>query len=343
MSKSMAIEGVMKIFVMVAVLIVAVSFLLKAFGIDLFGWLEEKLGGAGGPPESGSAVHVKFDTNPPELWEFHLTDGDPGSNWKELFGNSRVKVEESDEVPQGTRLLRSDEGIRFFGFDGIPGGRCILFATEEEGGEMDKAMIYEVKEGAIIDKEQCKDGTNLKDCLKDNILEKHCNLVSRIGDDKTFCTGSNCELKASCSCSGDKCSPEPCQEKLSGTEQCQNYRNLLECRNLKSPMTISEIKKRCDTKENLLNDMKFGTAVDYDKCKDKPGRCNLLGESKKVFEVLEENKVFKVKFGVICDDGKWRACTKKTLADSRTVGEPASKSYKCTQKDENTFVWELTS
>src|SRR3990167_6968698 len=92
MSKSMAIEGVMKIFLMIAVIIVGMSFLLKAFGIDLLGWLQSKLGGFDIPSE-GKALHVKtkISTFPApffkpirgiDVWEFHLVSSkDAQKHW----------------------------------------------------------------------------------------------------------------------------------------------------------------------------------------------------------------------------------------------------------------------
>ncbi len=165
MSKSMAIDGVMKIFLMVAVIIVGMSFLMKAFGIDLIGWLMDKLGGLG-IPDAGKILYVKLDPGdkPPEAFSVYLA-----------LDNPIQKIEHAQILTIGI-----DDYFAYFMVDKDKPqfkDNCLIYTVDEIGAASrtiearDEAFIYYVKAGTVIQNQGC---TSLGNCLSGKIVVSGC-------------------------------------------------------------------------------------------------------------------------------------------------------------------------
>lgn len=330
----MAIEGVMKIFLMIAVIIVGMSFLLKAFGIDILGWLQEKFTGFG-VPESGAVLHIKIDPgdNPLEIWEFGVTNGEPSSKYKDAFGETSSETVVISDKPN------FDHEGKFFTLKDISTtDRCIIFVTDEEGGDEDEGMVYEVKQGVIIDSNLCSDGKSLEECIgTSNIENRVCKWVTRNGGDNVKCVGNNCVLKLKWENgvvtyynNGNGFS------KGESPYACHNYLHYLDCSPSDGVNNIIDLKKQCDYEEHVLKQAVFGSGVfNDDGCLKTSEKCNLLGETKDVLKDLHDKKIYKVKFGVICKGGEWEVCTPQRA--EKGTGTVAGKTCK---PKEDYFVWE---
>lgn len=312
----MAIEGVMKIFLMVAVIIVGMSFLMKAFGIDLLGWLMDKFGGLGIPTDA-KVLHVKADPDAKEggeIWEFHLTEGEPASKW-DFFGKSSELVHTSEE-----------EWL-FFSLKNAP-NRCILISTDENGvGDTDGGRIYVIKDGARIQADLCGD---IEACISKFVEKKLFTLVDRTKK----CT--SCETIFSCSQTPKNLLEYDCKFDNKDTT-CHNFGYYINCR---GPSTVPQssppkTNSIVDFEEKVIKKQKFGTAVISDNCLNHPGLCNVLGESKKILEELKDGDTYKVKFGLLCENGKWNVCSPKVIKENAGKGPL---NTECKPEDE-TFKW----
>lgn len=156
----MAVEAIMQIFLMIAVLVVAVSFLLKAFNIDLFGFLEELLNRVGVPRE-GKAVHIKLikyldKESKFGVSEFHLT-------------NQNVHIQQ-DRID-----IKSRFQIDTVNFNDK--NSCIIFTTKEEKALFDVYVgyIYYVNPGTEI---QSGCGDYLGKCIEGKIAASGCDATT---------------------------------------------------------------------------------------------------------------------------------------------------------------------
>lgn len=292
----MAIEGVMKIFLMIAVIIVGMSFLMKAFGIDIIGWLKDKFTGFDLPSE-GKAVHIKIDSDdsPIELWEFHLlTDSQA-----EHHGTERLQDKFFIKVGPGptTHNMFFFPGDSLDKKDDISAGRCVIFASKEGDG-LDKAAFYYVLPGSTIQSIGC---TSPYDCLTDPKREWNgLQVITGHGD---RCTSGDPDSK--------------CASEDSGDTKCGGRSHYVNCAG-GSPFGEPLVGGPGDVSDTELdkNDMlqhPFGTGEIRSDCINEPATCNLLAESKEEFEYLRDSNTYQVKFGVLCDsNGEWRTCSDKT-------------------------------
>lgn len=335
----MPVEKIMQIILMVAVIVVLSAFILKAFGIDILGFLEGSLGILG-PPTSGKVIHIKTDPgdSPLEVWEFYVTDGEDSKKWPEVFGpTSNDKVIYSSDSPGKRPTL-------FFSVTNMPTGRCVIFTTDEEGGTLDpidRGMIYEVRPGTKIDS-SCNGGT-FESCISGRIMSRYCNLVGKTPGSDPKCIGTNCVLQARWADGHITEMPNLAGGGLS-SYSCHHYSNLIHC--IAETITDERVMRRnvngiCATDEKVLKEGTFGNAKLHDNCwRDHPEKCNLLGESRKTLEGLKNDNIYEIKFGVICgSDSIWHVCREVKKGDFTPEETINGITYKC-NKDGDVFKWE---
>lgn len=300
MSKAV-VENIGKLFLMVAVIIVGMSFLMKAFGIDIFGWLQEKFGGLG--LEDSKAIFIKLDTDPKRTFEFRLL-------------NSKFFLVD-DEA--GSRNFKS-----YFYLSDFPTDKCTLFTAERNGGiafveKDDKGGIYYVFPGATL-QEGC--GGSIKECIDKQQLSWYgCDFREAV-ESKTPCD-TQCKVmkydsgwkEGRDSCAG-QWSYVDCD--ASGDDVPLYYYNFK-----KGATWLPSHYNYCDD-EHLVAKAKFN---EFPNCGDK-SKCNLLDK---------DVDYIKIKFGIICgDDTKWHVC--KEEKNSEIKAKVGTKFIDCDPFGD-AFVW----
>ncbi len=297
MSKAMAIEGVGKIFIMIAVLVVGIAFLVKALGIDPFGWLEKKFEGID-VPETGKALHVRMDVDAKlkDVFSFHLlsdnemrkhhTDEEGSSSYYSLYFQI-----ESDKVKNPLVL-----------------GNCVLLVTEEEkssfgiAGGADKSYVYYIKSGTMIqdDDKPCQ---FLGQCLSDKnwdykkLVDKGYGCISdQVRDENPSC--------------------DKCKKAAAPSYDCIGPFSVVNCAGQVLPGPFGDWQKSppCDSDHTVIKNFEFSDDILIsDRCaEDDPSECNLLNYREVEGKSIFESKRFigsKVKYGIICgNDGYWHTC-----------------------------------
>ncbi len=303
MSKgAMTVEAIMSIFLMIAVLVVGVSFLLRAFNIDLFGFLGDLLGGVIGVPEKGLVLYIRLDP-------------DSGAR---LGGDGTAEVHAFSLIEQG--ILRQNnfkfkiENDLYFWPDPkyVSDGQCTIFLVDE-GDEPndDRGKLAKVKSGTQIDDEKCPVGTNLASCLSDSNAQYSCGFMTQA--DVGECKGVNCV----------NCPDVNCPSIRTGQRvACQGNSNIVYCK-----YSLSEVPNKCMDNTKVL-DEKF-CIEEKDKCVWYKDSCSANGCS------LAYPNSYRVKYGVFCaNDGQWYSCTKKN--DGKTRDD-----LTCT-KEGDSYVWKGT-
>lgn len=274
----MAIEGVMKLFLMIAVIIVGMSFLMKAFGIDIFEWLQEKFGGFG-VPESGKILHIRMDATGPKLYEFRLV-------------SSQENNKHLSEYP-----------VYFiFSQSALSQPKCIITITDEYsivGGYSgdDEGYVLYVNPGTVIDT-NC--GNNLKACIRDKgfVYREGCR-PGRTGDKPEECsTESICKL-CNEGCSNDLGISCNCQINVN----CGSEYSHVGCNKLGATEAVF-----CSVKDNTnsvpVERIDFQNDIRVVDCKG--NKCNLLVKTDR------DRWAYRVKFGLVCGgNGFWQVCTPK--------------------------------
>lgn len=325
----MAIEGVMQIFLMVAVIIVGMSFLLKAFGIDLIEWLKDKLGGLG--LNDGRVLHVKADPgdSPPEIWEFHL-------------GNEERHLSEEHNPTVGT----AGEKLRLNFYSPFETGKCLIYLTDEEsrgklgtgvalvfggGGEPeDQGRTYYINPGALV-QDGC--GDNINQCvgsfahIPDQLISKDTQEAKnnlQIGGPSGTRQWGCIQLKAED------------EEKV-----CKDCGDRGDCRQPYAHVDCAGEKRggcdgRTETDQTKTVDfMFFGIELLLKDCKEGKRECNLLD-----FSTEDSGKIrYKIKYGLLCaDDGKWHTCKKQT-GSTGIIAKVKGKDIDCTLSSD-VFIWD---
>ncbi len=281
MSKAMAIEAIMKIFLMVAVIIVGMAFLTKAFGVDLLGWLQNMFGGFD-IPDKGYAIHVKGDEADPsgEIWAFELIE------------------KRQDAVHHSAH----DEGFGtnpFFFPGELPTDRCVLFVNDEgslgsANEAVDNGGYYYVYPGAKID-DTC---SSPYECIKSKLI-----------DPNPVCIPKRITKAGE----GDKCVRGDVSTICQGGERCAGPNAYVNCY---GEVTFLDLVDRIGCiQNNFVLSIPFDdeTLLAHDPCA-KGDLCNLLDRS-----ALENNKGlrgYKIKYGVLCgSDGVWHTCKNSAESD----------------------------
>lgn len=327
MSKSMAIEGVMKLFLMVAVIIVGMSFLLKAFGIDLIEWLKSKFAFTEGIPEDGWALHVKiaregdkfgvFQGDTIEIWEFELLEG----------------VKDTQHLSESQNKFDT-----YFNLESYPPGLCTVYFTTERD-EADLGNFYYVLPGARI-QYGCEDGknpleTSLKSCVA-NFLQKYDNTGTAFNGECLFIGNEQPKFKKCEQADGPFCKVF----KGSSLPSCYGPSYYALCTSNLDGVSDSRCNEGVADEKFRFSDKSYaakGCGKEPGCCGDKPKLCNLLSSDEKTKKVD-----YMVKYGLMCDKiGRWEVCKPDKNGDplpkSVTVG---SDTYKCEQDlDRKWFVW----
>ncbi|MBI2542829.1 MAG: hypothetical protein HYW24_01460 [Candidatus Aenigmarchaeota archaeon] len=149
--KGDAVSAVMQLFLMVAVLAVAVTILLKAFNIDILELLGQLMGGLGPQvPELGKVLYVRLDP-------------DQGGSIAEVHAFTLF-----DNVNNKKFLI--EDNLYFWPKD-LPSppadNRCVLWLVDEEDNSLndynnDKGRVYFVNPGVAIDNRNCG---SLSECI----------------------------------------------------------------------------------------------------------------------------------------------------------------------------------
>ncbi len=198
-----ALPTIMNIFLMIAVILVASSFLLKAFGIDIMEFLKNLFGGMFFKPQK--ILFIKMDPSgdgngKPEIYQFYLT--------KDRYQKGEV-YSSIIEMPSITPSLK--KYVSRFMPDELPGKYCVIYTVDEnsEGIDIrDEGYNYYIKPGAVIQKDCGNNGNSLGDCLKDYIADQGCNEASAMDS----CSGSSFVP-----ITGDwELSPEECSNLVAG-------------------------------------------------------------------------------------------------------------------------------
>ncbi len=295
-------ESIMKIFLMIAVIIVGMAFLMKAFGIDIFGWLKNKLEWIN-IPESGKALNVRITPNQNNvgLWEFHLVPALPTYHLSHQ--------EQKDNF--------------YFSFKNAPNDKCLILVSHEIGRAIDQGNFYDVSSGGRIQYD-CNNNQNpfddsIKSCL--NLQSGICTSLGSYESEYDKCV--NCVNKKT----GNSVK---CFEMLYYYVGCGDggggREYLHRCEN--DPEYAGG-----DTK---VVDIQFRDADKSEErgCKENPSECILLKKNEK------KEFVYLVQYGLICDNGIWRTCkpNKDGVPDAKpvTVGNTI---YNCIKDGEDWFVW----
>ncbi|MEM5814063.1 MAG: hypothetical protein QXP82_03030 [Candidatus Aenigmatarchaeota archaeon] len=284
----MAIEGVMKLFLMIAVIIVGMSFLMKAFGIDIFEWLQEKFGGFG-VPESGKAIHVKMKVGSSEhdVHAFHLVSREGiKKHWTDADTNligcgapnyyTAYFMIETD--PTRNILIQNN---------------CIILA-DDEMPDIDESQVYYISPGTLIQNGNCQ---FLSECLQNKITSRGCS-------PRQIITG------------GDPTNPRCGVRDGDSDVECHDTYgivNLARC----ATTPYRHDYPACDEERNprglVINNFMFGDDVKIsDRCFDEArdrNACNLLA-----YKEIPRRAFYgsRVKYGLVCGgDGVWYTCTPK--------------------------------
>lgn len=360
MSKSQAIESIMKIFLMIAVIIVGMSFLLKAFGIDIFGWLKEKFEGFD-IPSDGKALHVALDKahflEGNQLWEFHLTDGEWASLYREKQeGNFFTFAENDKNLVHPANIDSKNEAFFMLEPDATSAGKCILLLTDEEDtpGATDRGAIFYINPGTVIQEGCGNNGDTLYDCIKDSLTDANnfagcrTNILNkdRLPWEFGFYNEESCLFANECGRAGDSgdkllyCWKENtdqhidwCKEggtayKLGSYYVPKSVKpsanpNFHSCAVTKEPKGSVEISK---LKETTVLGIPFSQVIDNGK-----SVCGNYGVCK-LLKVNPDNKyAYQVKYGLLCaksaqGEAKWKVCKQ---SDKPIIGNDGNKDYEC--------------
>lgn len=368
----MAIEGVMKIFLMIAVIIVGMSFLLKAFGIDIIGWLQDKLGGFGVPP-TGVSLHIKTDPDDSEIWEFHLvtTNGlhlseNRGGDWKFYFGidKNRITPDYSKKLLKDKCvLLLTDENnietagkiadfpiieelIRYVGggLTYLAGGSLIIGSIPEGGIGIPVGIgllgsgTYLITHNFPGDNPDngavfyVKPGTSIQE---DCINLNKCIENGIYPVDSGRIRGGLCTSGFNKVKDDTKCSEciFPRKKDEGNFASCLGASNYIDCTGTRSGYCDRD---QLDPEENKVIKKPFDeyTKVKGD-CKKGGGQCNLIDLSSKDDESISG---LTIKHGVLCDgNGIWRTCSKNNV----DMSYPDSKIDATCRDKGGFFVWDV--
>lgn len=326
--RAIAIDTSMRIFFVIIVLVVSLAFLLRAFNIDPFKFIQDMFG-VGGDPQSGKALHVKLkplDRSKVDLWEFHLTN------------------EKKHAASLAPTYYPNFNLMEF------KSGKCTIYATLDVF-DSDRGRFYYASPGAIIDSNSARKNSRNNPCLSistcvDDYLdvkEGECTVLfnnnkkadgtidtNKCGA-KDMCVHrppsgaiSNCAGPSHytiCGIAGPAHDPDYCEEKPSG------------------------ITKRVIDIEftNLFNTNDPDNCLKDSCCKQQPSACNLLKRADSNPTEFE----YIVKYGIICTNKKescagdvpcWKPCTSKLGQDS-TYREEVNvggtiKCFKCDWRDD---------
>ncbi len=352
MSKSQAIEGVMKIFLMIAVIIVGMSFLLKAFGIDLLGWIQELFSDVGIPKE-GMFLHVALDEAhsvnifgkaEDQLWEFHLTNGESASKYRTSIAKFFTFSESDKHLVHPTNIASQNEA--FFLLDGKPEDKCILLLTDENDGKgvTDRGAVYYINPGTTI-QEGC--GDSLYQCISSSLSDTsnffgcrtnilNLNKLTNGGSyDRNRCLFVNSCERSNLASFGEYCSTYNSKDNI---DKCNTDKTAYKIGNYYVPTFVEPsanmfaalcaISGAPTGEENSksINDLEkltvlgipFKPVIDNgeDTC-SKNNVCSLLKRNS------DKSYAYEVKYGLLCGgDGKWHTCKDST----KTVGDPLFKA-----------------
>ena len=315
MSKSMAIDAIMKLFLMIAVIIVGMSFLLKAFGIDLIGWLMDKFAGLG-VPDKEKILYLKLDPGDkplPEVFSIYIDR------------NPIQKIEHS--TAGGLITVGRDNYFAYFMVDSSPTvyrTNCIIYTVDEIGLDSqkpdtrDEAFVYYVKPGTLF-QDSCK---SLQNCLSGKVVTKNCNQekenTKNLGDTRD-CTFIREGLS------------DKCYTSKKGVFSAVN------CYCESGPSVRPEA--LCEDSRRDVETFVFGNTINrVEDCKLKDGRpqtpskCNLL---------VPEDR-FIIKSGLLCDnEGLWRTCKEDNKGQTTPGITIGSNKYTCNVGDKNIGTWSL--
>lgn len=272
---------------MVAVIIVGMSFLLKAFGIDLIGWLMDKFKGLGVPDE-GKILFVELDNEEfafsnPEVWKFFLTD---------------EETQFIQKVEPGGYLVNKDAPIYFLPQltkDPDVTNKCLLYIVNEENRDLFKSFYYKVLPGKTL-QAGC---TSLSNCLMPEEVTRCVN--GQVGEEEaTYCP--------------------PTQFDPYEIEKCKYIIHNINPSTKNEPYVIANcgcggVSGFCDSEKGAgVLGWNFDETITFDgECKAREGKinskqCNLLDPP-----ISGDRDQIKIKYGLLCaDDGKWHTCKEQT-------------------------------
>ncbi len=328
----MAIEAIMKLILMIAVIVVGMAFLMKAFGIDLFGWLESLFGGLG--LSDGPALYVRLDTEPKNIFNFQLVNGD-----NKLF---LVDDEAKSPIFIGSMLNFKS----YFYLSEFPKNKCTILTAEYNGGKnpgvekRDRGGVFQVFPGTTL--QDGEDGcNNIEECIEKTASPKRNLCDFREATTEADICAQKCNIISAGEIMEDRCASEysyvDCDPKelfFIGPEvvfDIQLYKNYLD------PGFLDILEKKynyCDytnkdirgLDESLVLKEPFDNDQGW-KCKG--GSCNLLDQN---------NELYKIKYGIICDpNGNWRVCKPNAKPITGDFGAT------CSSEGENIFKWSITT
>ncbi len=286
--KSIATETIMKIFIMIAVILIAGSFLLKAFNIDILGFLKGKLGELSLNPQK--ILYIKMDPEEDEIFAFFLRDE----------ANKYVNAEyKNGPLPGTLNTLKVYRSV-FMPLGDFPKDYCLIYTVDENdngilwtGLSKDEGFYYYIEKGTIIHNGcgtlgACISGKTYRAGCKE-METTQCGAFDLDLDDQTCSKEADYFAFINCGCAG-------------GSARCDN----------------TDPAKRMVENKPFSDDATF---IDW--CKDnRELYCSLLRDrGKKDGETLG---TYRIRYGLICDvdktDGraKWFPCTQKQSSSGRT-------------------------
>lgn len=358
MSKSMAVDSIMKIFLMIAVIIVGLSFLMKAFGIDVIEWLKDKLGGFG-IPGSAHAIHVKADPDNKEIWEFHTVNSFPhlsekpgGGDWEFYFfvnpnsakGKCALLVTDENNVGPWESVLKNDPLAYSIGFVqgvalAIPTGGLSLTttATQIALSKVDSEPAYATVFAPLLIKGTESDTGNIFFVNPGSAIQDGCtSLKDCVTNPQNVCFSG---VSTDKSCNTCKFSVKETSTDKAGlsTTSCRSSTGYVDCNGQKLGVCGQPDINKNEVLNKLFREY-TGTRGD---CSDGKN-CELLDIPGKDREHIDG---LKIKYGAICDDsGIWRICKPdKNGEPDPTTALVLSKNIECNRMGANIFTWDTSS
>jgi hypothetical protein len=305
----MPISTTFKLILGVLVLVVLAYILLKVphLSENLFNWLSNVLGTS--LNTEGKILYIYMDPHDNEMYEFFLTNG---------YGNQQPMM--PAEAKGSAWPLK--KGIEEYFMVDIPSGygdKCLIYTVDEENNNPffvapDHGLIYYVPAGVTID-DYCK-GASLGGCLSpfDSLIDKGCvdtiaTLPSPIPSDISK-------------------DAQKCYETFKGKF------NFIDCLTIGTPglcdspsnseIAAAQFEPNYNFKGSPTDAFKTGCEVANGKITN-PQTCGLLVPG-----------AYQIKYGLICDGGKWKACTEKTPSDAYAVD---NKGCTCQCDSNNICAW----